>query len=210
VTLFRVFARLFLITAFAYIGWRALRTLGMGSVLVATLPFWMAEFSALLLGCVFVMGLWWMIERPHRCVLRRSLGRAELPSQRAGGPPQAAQGPGAALPAGWRSTQAPALPAAEPTCPRPPQGAVRDGFGEGLPGSGRYGRLLQRAHRGGLPLHATWDPCIPLRRLPPAAALLRRRRRRAWAPRRARPGPAATLHARVRAWALRLPSCTGH
>jgi hypothetical protein len=66
VALFRVFAALFIVTAAAYMGWRALRTLGDGYVLIATVPFWLAEFGSLMLGGVFVMGLWWMVERPSR------------------------------------------------------------------------------------------------------------------------------------------------
>ena len=64
--LFRFFASLFLLSGAGYIGWRALRTLGQGSVLIVTVPFWFTEFFSLALGFIFVMGLWRMIARPKR------------------------------------------------------------------------------------------------------------------------------------------------
>jgi hypothetical protein len=68
VPLFRLFGALFLLSAAGYIAWRALRTLGQGHVLIVTVPFWFAEFFSLALACIFVMGLWRMIERPSRWV----------------------------------------------------------------------------------------------------------------------------------------------
>jgi hypothetical protein len=81
VPLFRFLASLFLLAGAAYIAWRAVRTLGQGYVLIATVPFWIAEFGSLLLGCVFIMGLWRMIERPQRwaSLLARRRRVAALP-----------------------------------------------------------------------------------------------------------------------------------
>ncbi len=77
--LFRVLAALSQVAAVVYIAWRALRSLGSGYVLLATIPFWMAEFFSLLLGVFFIVGLWNMIDRPAR-QLGQMLRQEEFPT----------------------------------------------------------------------------------------------------------------------------------
>ncbi len=63
---FRFFGALYLAAAFGYAAWRAARTLGEGWQLAVTGPFWVGEALSLLLGGIFVLGLWHMVERPGR------------------------------------------------------------------------------------------------------------------------------------------------
>ncbi len=67
------------VAALLYILWRATRSLGNGPILAATIPFFLFEFFSLLLGSVFVMGLWNMIERPRR-MLTHMLTPEEFPA----------------------------------------------------------------------------------------------------------------------------------
>jgi hypothetical protein len=78
VRVYRIIAGLSQVAAVIYIVWRAVRSLGEGKILYATVPIWLAEFLSLVLGAVFVMGLWYMIERPFR-VLNTMLHPDDFP-----------------------------------------------------------------------------------------------------------------------------------
>jgi hypothetical protein len=78
VRVYRIIAGLSQVAAVIYILWRALRSLGEGKILYITVPIWLAEFLSLVLGAVFVMGLWYVIERPPR-VLNTMLHADDFP-----------------------------------------------------------------------------------------------------------------------------------
>lgn len=51
---------------FAYMVWRALRTLTPGYGYIYSIPFWAIEAASFVMSNFFVIGLWYMIERPER------------------------------------------------------------------------------------------------------------------------------------------------